>query len=94
VEHVPNPKNFKLKEQVKHTIALTMELDSTTEEVEFWQGKYEEAMNTIRKLKCHCPQDMETLSNEGTEEFTPASPPHKMATRAPPVYIIPNIDDD
>jgi hypothetical protein len=28
------------------------------------------------------------------EEFTLASPPHKMATRAPPVYVIPNNDDD
>jgi hypothetical protein len=51
-------------------------------------------MNIVSKLKCHCPQDMETLAEEETEEFTPASPPRKMATRAPPVYIIPNNDDD
>jgi hypothetical protein len=62
--------------------------------VEFWQEKCKEAMKTIQKLKCHYPQDMETLFNEETEEFTPASPPHKMATRAPPVYVFPNNDDD
>jgi hypothetical protein len=49
---------------------------------------------TIRKLKHHCPQGVETLSNEETEEFTLASPPCKMATRAPPVYVIPNNYDD
>jgi hypothetical protein len=69
-------------------------LDSTAEEVEFWQEKYEEAMKTIRKLKCHGPQDMEILFKEGTKEFTPASPPRNMATYAPPVYVIPNNDDD
>jgi hypothetical protein len=37
VEPVPNRKNFKLKKQVKLTTALTKELDSSTEEVEFWQ---------------------------------------------------------
>jgi hypothetical protein len=58
--------------------------------VEFWQGKYEEAMKTIRKMKRHCLQDLETLSNEETEEFNLHSPPRKMATRAPPSYIIPN----
>jgi hypothetical protein len=79
---------------VELTTALTKELDSTMEEVEFWQEKYEEAMKTIQKLKCHYPQDVETHSNEETEEFTPASPPRKMATRAPPVYVIPNNDDD
>jgi hypothetical protein len=35
VEPVPDPRNFKLKEQVKLTTALTKELDSTMEEVEF-----------------------------------------------------------
>jgi uncharacterized HAD superfamily protein len=94
VEHVSDPRNFKLKKQVELTTMLTKELDSTTEEVEFWQEKYEEAMMAIRKLKRHCPQGIETLSEEEIEEFTPASPPHKMVTRAPLVYIIPNNDDD
>jgi hypothetical protein len=94
VEPVPNSRNFKLKKQVKLTTALTKELDSTTEGVEFWQEKYEEAMKIIWKLKCHYPQGMETLFEEVIEEFTPASPPRKMATRAPPVYVIPNNDDD
>jgi hypothetical protein len=94
VEPVPDSGNFKLKKQVKHTTALTKELDSTMEEVEFWQGKYEEAMHIIQKLKRHCPQDMETHSNEETEEFTLVSPPHQMATRPPLVYVIPNNDDD
>jgi hypothetical protein len=85
--------NFKLKKQAELTTALAKELDSTTEEVEFWQEKYEVAMKTIRKLKHHYPQGMETLSEEETEEFTPTSPPRKMVTRAPPVYIIPNNDD-
>jgi hypothetical protein len=78
---------------VKLTTALTKELDSTTEEVEFWQEKYDEAMKSIRKMKRLCPQDVETLSDEETEEFTPASPPHNMATCAPPLYVIPNNDD-
>jgi hypothetical protein len=86
--------NFKLKKQVDLTTALIKELDSTTEEVELWQGKYEEAMKMTRKLKRHYPQEVGMISNEETEEFTPASPPPKMATCAPPVYIIPNIDDD
>jgi hypothetical protein len=47
MEHIPDPWNFKLKKQVEFTTALTKELDSTTEEVEFWQEKYEEAMKTI-----------------------------------------------
>jgi hypothetical protein len=94
VEHVPDSRNFKLKKQVELTTALAKELDSTMEEVEFWQEKYEEAMKTIRKLKRHYPQGVETLSNEETEEFTPASPPRKMAARAPVVYVIPNNDDD
>jgi hypothetical protein len=79
---------------VELTTALTKELDSTMEEVEFWQEKFEEAMKTIRKLKRHYPQGVETLSNEETEEFTLASPPHKMVTHAPPVYVIPNNDVD
>jgi hypothetical protein len=79
---------------VELTTLLTKELESTTEEVEFWQEKYEEAMKTFRKLKRHYPQGMETLSEEVMEEFTPTSPPRKMATHAPPLYIIPNNDDD
>jgi hypothetical protein len=94
VELVPNSQNFKLRKQVELTTALTKELDSTTKEVEFWQEKYEEAMKTIRKFKRHYPQDVETLFDEETEEFTPASPPHKMATHPPPVCVIPNNDDD
>jgi hypothetical protein len=59
-------------------------------EVEFWQGKYEEAMKTIRKMKHRYPQDFETFLDEETEEFSLHSPPRKMATRAPSVHIIPN----
>jgi hypothetical protein len=47
VELVQDERNFKLKKQVALSATLTKELDSTTEEVEFWQGKYEEAMKTI-----------------------------------------------
>jgi hypothetical protein len=94
VEPIPDSRNFKVKKQEELTSALTKELDSTMEEVEFWRGKYEEAMKIVQKLKHHCPQDVETLSNEETEEFTPASPPRKMATRAPPVYAITNNHDD
>jgi hypothetical protein len=94
VEHVSDSRNFKLKKQVELTTVLPKELDSTMEEVELWQEKYEEAIKTIRKLKHHSPRGMETLSDEETEEFTLPSPPRKMATRAPPVYIIPNNDDD
>jgi hypothetical protein len=47
VELVQDEGNFKLKKQVALTTTLTKEMDSTTEEVEFWQGKYEEAINTI-----------------------------------------------
>jgi hypothetical protein len=47
VESVPNSRNFKLNRQVELTTVLTKELDSTTEEVELWQEKYEEAMKTI-----------------------------------------------
>jgi hypothetical protein len=72
---------------------LINELYYTTEEVEFWQEKYEEATKIVRKLKRHT-QDLETLSKEEMEEFTPTSPPRKMATCAPPVYIIPNNNDD
>jgi hypothetical protein len=60
------------------------------EEVEFWQGKYEEAMKTIRKIKRRYPHDLETLSDEETEEFSPQSPPHKLATHASLTYVIPN----
>jgi hypothetical protein len=83
-----------MEKQVELTTALTMELDSTMEEVEFWQEKFEEAMKTIRKLKRHYSQGVETLSNEETEEFTLASPPRKMAIHAPPVYVVPNNDVD
>jgi hypothetical protein len=83
VEHVPDSRNFKLKKQVDLTTALTKELNSTMEEVEFWQEKYEEAMKTIQKLKCHCPRGVETHFDEETVEFTLASPPRKMVTRAP-----------
>jgi hypothetical protein len=55
VESVPDSRNFKLKKQVKLTTTLTKELDSTMEEVEFWQEKYEETMKIIQKLKGHCP---------------------------------------
>jgi DNA polymerase elongation subunit (family B) len=79
---------------VELTTVLTKEPDSTMEEVEFWQEKFEEAMKTIWKLKRHYPQGVETLSNEETEKFTLASPPRKMVTHAPPVYVIPNNDVD
>jgi hypothetical protein len=79
---------------VELTTVLTEELDSTMEEVEFRQEKFEEAMKTISKLKHHYPQGVETLSNEETEEFTLASPPHMMVTHAPPVYVIRNNDVD
>jgi hypothetical protein len=82
--------NFKIKKQVSLTATLTKELDSTTEEVEFWQGKDEEAMKTIRKMKRHCPQDWETHFDEETEEFSLHSLSHKIATCAPHAYIIPN----
>jgi Flp pilus assembly protein TadD len=36
------------------------------EEVEFLQGKYEEAMKTIQKMKRRYPQDWETLLDEET----------------------------
>jgi hypothetical protein len=47
VEPVHDEGNFKLKKQVVLTATLTKELDTTTKEVEFWQGKYEEAMKKI-----------------------------------------------
>jgi hypothetical protein len=75
VESVPDSRNFKLKKQVNLTTVLTKELDSTTEKVEFWQEKYEEVMNIVRKLKHHCPQGMETLFEEEKEEFTLPPPP-------------------
>jgi hypothetical protein len=90
VTHVQDEGNFKLKKQVALTATLTMELDSTTEEVEFWQGKYEEAMKTIQKMKHRYPHDLETLLDEEIEEFSLHSPPHKLATHAPPTYDIPN----
>jgi hypothetical protein len=93
-EIVQDEGNFKLKKQVALTVTLTKELDSTTEEVEFWQGKYEEVMKTIQKMKRRYPQDLETFLDEETEEFSPHSPPRKMATRAPPAYIIPNDVED
>jgi hypothetical protein len=90
VELVQDEMNFKLKKQVALTATMTKELDSTTEEVEFWQGKYEEAIKTIQKMKHHWPQDWEMHSDEQTEEFSPYSLLRKMATHAPPAYIIPN----
>jgi hypothetical protein len=47
-------------------------------------------MRTIQKMKYRYPQDLETLSDEEAEEFSLHSPPRKMATRAPPAYVIPN----
>jgi hypothetical protein len=47
-------------------------------------------MKTIQKMKRCYPQDWETLLDDETEEFSLHSPPRKMATRAPPAYIIPN----
>jgi hypothetical protein len=79
-----------LRTQVALTATLTKALDSTTEEVEFWQGKYEEAMKTIQKMKRHCPQDWETLSDGETEKFSSHSPPRKTAMCAPPIHVIPN----
>jgi hypothetical protein len=54
----------------------------------------EDAIKVLRKMKYHYIQDMETLSHEEIEEFTLASPPRKMSTYAPLVYVIPNNDDD
>jgi hypothetical protein len=79
---------------VELTTALPKELDSIMEEVEFRQEKYEEAIKTIQKLKHHCPRGLETHSDEETEKFTTTSPPRKMVTHAPLVYIIPNNDVD
>jgi hypothetical protein len=94
VEPVPDSRKFKLKKQVELTTLLTKELGSTMDEVGFWQEKYEEAMKTIRKLKHHCPHGVQMVFEEEIEDFTPASPPCKTATRAPLVYVIPNNDDD
>jgi hypothetical protein len=69
VELVQDEGNFKLKKQVALTATLTKELDSSAEEVEFWQGKYEEAIKTIRKMKRRYPQDLETLLDEETESL-------------------------
>jgi hypothetical protein len=90
VEPVQDERNFKLKKQVALTATLIKQLGSTTEEVEFWQGNYEDVMKIIRKMKRRCPQDWETWSDEETEEFTSHCLPRKMATRTPPAYIIPN----
>jgi hypothetical protein len=60
------------------------------EELKLWQGKYEEAMKTIQKMKHRCPLELETLLDEETEEFNLHSPPHKLATRAPPAYVVSN----
>jgi hypothetical protein len=90
VEPIQDEGNFKLKKQVALTATLTKELDSTTKEVEFWQGKYEEAMKIIRKMKRRYSQDLKTLLDEETEEFSPHSPPRKLATHAPLAYVIPN----
>jgi hypothetical protein len=90
VEPVQDEGNFKLKKQVAFTATLTKELDSTTEELEFWQGKYEGTMKTIWKMKRCYPHYLETLLDEETEEFSPHSPPRKLATCAPPAYVIPN----
>jgi hypothetical protein len=43
-------------------------------------------MKTIRKMKRQCP----TLSDEEPEEFSLHSLPRKLATHAPPLYVIPN----
>jgi hypothetical protein len=51
-------------------------------------------MKTIRKMKHRYPQDLETILDEEIEEFSPHSPPHKMATRAPPTYVINNYVED
>jgi hypothetical protein len=47
-------------------------------------------MKTIRKKKRRYPQNLETFLDEETEEFSLHLLPRKMATRAPPVHIIPN----
>jgi hypothetical protein len=54
--------------------------------------KYEDAMKVLWKRKNHCPQDLESPYDKEIEGFTPASPPRKMATYAPPVYLIPYND--
>jgi hypothetical protein len=47
-------------------------------------------MKTIQMMKHRCPQNWETLLDGEIEEFSLHSLPHKMATHAPPAYIIPN----
>jgi hypothetical protein len=54
--------------------------------------KYEDAMKVLWKRMNHCPQDMETHSDKEIEEFTLASPPRKMDTYTPPVYVVPHND--
>jgi hypothetical protein len=56
-EPVQDERNFNLKKQVALTGTLAKELDSTIEEVVFWQGKYYEAMKTIWNMRCHCPRN-------------------------------------
>ncbi|GJM91706.1 hypothetical protein PR202_ga08110 [Eleusine coracana subsp. coracana] len=94
VEPVQGEGKWRLKKQVTLSTFLTKELDSTIEGLEFWQEKYEEAMKTVRKLKRHLPEDEELSSNEELEEKTWSSSPRKMASRAPPAYIIPNSNED
>ncbi|KAK2630884.1 hypothetical protein QOZ80_UnG0720310 [Eleusine coracana subsp. coracana] len=50
-EPVPGQGHAKFKKQVTLTTVISRELDSTTEELGFWQEKYEEAMKTVRQLK-------------------------------------------
>jgi hypothetical protein len=90
VEPIEDEMNFKLKKHVALTATLTKLLGSTTKEVEFWKGMYEEVMKTIWKTKHHCPQDWETRSDEETKEFSLPSLPRKMGTRSPPTYVILN----
>jgi hypothetical protein len=94
VEFVSNSRNFKLKKQVDLTTVLTKELDSTMDEVEFWQEKYEEAMKTIQKPKRYCLQDLETLFEEEIEESLHL---HHLIRRLP-VHLqstsFPHNDDD
>jgi hypothetical protein len=70
VEPVLDSWNFKLKKQVDLTTAFTKELDSTMEEVEFWQEEYEEAPlwrkwnsgTTIPKMWKHIPMKRQKSS--------------------------------
>jgi hypothetical protein len=47
-------------------------------------------MKTIQKMKRRYPHDMETLSDEETEEFSLHSLPRKLDTRAPLACVVPN----